>query len=226
MTTSDSGSDWAGSLRRLKESLPEVKGSIPTPSPMPSSSTGRKAKAATSGAVPTAGTGRGAAGVVATASELQARRRRTARQIGLPEEAASLVPLLGSALVIEAKPRDGTHGHEGWEITAWPKAECADEVAAARRALAPWLEPVDADHAMAMLAEMSLLTKRAATDDDTSEATVRLYAQRLGQYPLDVVGHVLNDWTATKVFWPAWAELQERLDARMRNRRALWAALQ
>jgi hypothetical protein len=134
------------------------------------------------------------------------------------------VPLLGCALAIVSNSRFAADGFDGAEFTATVRDDPA-AVDAARRALAPWLEPVGLDVALAALGELSVLTKRKAGDADGDDLTMLAYARRLAEYPRDAVEHVLTGWAASQVFWPAWAELQAALDRRVRVRRQFARAL-
>jgi hypothetical protein len=151
-----------------------------------------------------------------------AQRKKTARQIGLPEAAASLVPLLGYALEITARDCYAGRELDGFEYSA-TRRDAPHAVAAARAALAPWLEPIDHDEALAMLVELSVITKRREGDDMSEELTLAVYARRVAEYPRDAVADVLGNWAG--VFWPAWAELQARLDRKVRARRVFAQAL-
>lgn len=221
--TNDSGSQPNGSLRPMKSILPAVSGSIPTPSSTPTGSGGPRARDDAKPAPPEAGLQRGAAGAVETQSaEVAERRRKVARQIGLPEAAASLVPLLGRSLEIEARDVYAGRELDGFEYSATVKGD-AQAVDAARRALAPWLAPTPRERAIAMLGELAVLTKRREGDADLDDLALHVYAARVAQYPLDAVEDVLRNWAGT--FWPAWAELQARLDRKVRARRVFARAL-
>lgn len=225
MTPSDSDYHPDGGPRPISASLPKLKASTPMPSPTRSSSTGPKARAEHSSAPRTVGTGHGAAGAVAMPSaEVEERRRKTARQIGLPEAAASLVPLLGRSLAISARDVYAGREFDGYEYTATLRDDAQPgEIEAARRALARWLDPITREKAVAMLAELSVLTKRREGDADLDDLALNVYVARLAEYPLDVVEGVLRSWGGT--FWPAWAELQAALDRKTRARRVFAKAL-
>jgi hypothetical protein len=223
MTSNDTDFPPTGGLRPINASLPKLSGSTPTPSPKPSSSGGSRARDARSSAATTAGASHGAAGAVATQTAgVEARRRKVARQIGLPEAAASLVPLLGSALDIAARDVYAGRELDGFEFTATAKDD-ARAIEAAREALRPWLKPMQADDALRLIAELALITKRREGDDTTDEATVAAYARRLAEYPTDAAAEVVRTWGG--VFWPAWAELQAHLDRKVRARRVFAKAL-
>ncbi len=223
MNPNDSGSRANGSPQPMKSILPAALASIPKPSPTPTGFGGARARADEKRAVPRDGQPPGADGAVATQSaEVEARRRTVARQIGLPEAAASLVPLLGSALAITARDVYAGRELDGFEYSATIKGD-AQAVDAARRALAPWLVLISIDDALAMLAELAAITKRREGDDMGDEVTMAAYARRVAEYPRDAVESVLGNWGG--VFWPAWAELQAHLDRKVRARRVFARAL-
>lgn len=223
MASTDTDSPRDGSLRPISGSLPKLKASTPTQSARPSSSTGARARDERSSAPRAVGTSHGATGAVAMPSaEVEARRRTVARQIGLPEAAASLVPLLGYALDIKARDVYAGREVDGYEFTATAKDD-THAVEAARQALAPWLVPMTGDDALRMIAELAVVTKRREGDEASDEATVAAYARRLAEYPRDVGDDVVRNWGG--VFWPAWAELQAHLDRRVRARRVFAKAL-
>lgn len=126
-----------------------------------------------------------------------------------------MVPLLGSALVIETSSRWAENGFEGAEYRA-SRRDDPQAIEAAREALTPWLVPISRKSAFAMLAELSVLTKRREGSDASEDLTMAVYASRLGRYPEDVVESVLRSWYG--VFWPAWVELQGPLDRRVAPR--------
>ena len=126
--------------------------------------------------------------------------------------------------------RFGVHGFDGVAISAAPRRDLDADASArvcrdAGDALQPWLEPIGVDKAIGMLAELAVLTKRRADDDASADLTLSAYAQRLAQFPADVVEQVLHGWVSANVFWPAWAELQLAIDRRMAGRLAIKRAL-
>ena len=75
----------------------------------------------------------------------------------------------------------------------------------------------------AWLAELSLITARRADTPEADELRLVAYANRLAEYPADVVrGAVLGK---TWHFWPTWAELQAACEELIAPRRAMIAAL-
>ena len=79
---------------------------------------------------------------------------------------------------------------------------------------------------VALLTRLKLETKSRAEDGGDMQGQLESYARRIAEYPEDVVRHVLETQSAIEKFWPAWAELKERLDLKSGYRRKLLHALQ
>lgn len=75
------------------------------------------------------------------------------------------------------------------------------------------------------LTELALLTKAAADDDETHQMRAAAYIQRVQRYPTDAVIHVCQAWADHNKFFPAWAELREKLESRIETRRLMLSAL-
>ena len=52
-------------------------------------------------------------------------------------------------------------------------------------------------------------------------AQLQLYARKLSAYPADIVRKVLSTQDTISKWWPAWADLQDRLEVYMKERRVL-----
>jgi len=76
------------------------------------------------------------------------------------------------------------------------------------------------------LAELRVLTKAKAEDQHDLKFLLRVYADRLGEWPADVVAHVLRTQPSVSRWWPAWEELQDRLELYARKRRTRLKALE
>lgn len=74
-----------------------------------------------------------------------------------------------------------------------------------------FLSPAEAAHIEQWLAELSVISAKRVDDDFSEELRLTAYTRRLGEYPADMVRHVLlvERWR----FFPTWQELAERLDA-------------
>lgn len=76
------------------------------------------------------------------------------------------------------------------------------------------------------LAELSVLTARPPTDDDTADLQLHAYTERLRQYPADVALSALRHSANECRFWPSWSELRELCERDARWRREAIEALE
>jgi hypothetical protein len=87
------------------------------------------------------------------------------------------------------------------------------------------LEPASHDRLEQALAVLSVTIAKRASDADTDDLQLTVYAARLRQHPSDAALQVLADWPLTNKFWPTWCELEAELRAASRWRRDALAAL-
>jgi hypothetical protein len=71
------------------------------------------------------------------------------------------------------------------------------------------------------LAKLSVLTKRRNDGDIDTKLLIAAYAEKLNDYPADVVRFVLKGAANQNKFFPAWAELYEHLEFWGRDRMEL-----
>lgn len=88
------------------------------------------------------------------------------------------------------------------------------------------MQPMSQNEIVALLTQMKLETKSRAEDGGDVQGQFVAYARRIAEYPADVVREVLGTQSGRGIFWPAWAELKERLDAKSSYRRKLLHALE
>lgn len=79
---------------------------------------------------------------------------------------------------------------------------------------------------MALLTRMHTETKTRPEHEFDLQAKLQVYAENLAAYPADVVRHVLRTQSSVGVFWPAWAELKDRLEMHASYRARLLHALE
>lgn len=99
-------------------------------------------------------------------------------------------------------------------------APCADSDAA-RMALTAYERaclPAPEQRLYAELASLRVLTKAGQASDEDIRLQIQVYARRLAEYPGDVALHVLRTQPDMEKWWPAWAELKDRLDLHSRKR--------
>jgi hypothetical protein len=86
--------------------------------------------------------------------------------------------------------------------------------------------PMDQRKTLGLLGELKLLTiPRTGDDPEEIRAQILIYARKLADYPADAVHEVLTTQADQSKFWPAWAELKDRLDARTWQRTEAMKAL-
>jgi len=100
------------------------------------------------------------------------------------------------------------------------------EITTARRILERSLTPISGNEALDLLTELKALTRPQAgqTTQDVAEQ-LKAYLKRVMPYPADVVRHVLTTQPADSPWWPAWQELQDRLEVHTYRRRMMFKAL-
>lgn len=77
-----------------------------------------------------------------------------------------------------------------------------------------------------MLVTMRVTTRSKAESSALVDLQLEVYAQKLQDWPADVVRSVLAAWPDTNVFWPSWAELVALMEPLTRKRRALLEVLE
>jgi hypothetical protein len=87
------------------------------------------------------------------------------------------------------------------------------------------LSPMSMSEAQKLLGKLRILTKVRAESVDDIRATFAIYAQELAEFPADVVRKVLTTQHKISKWWPAWAELEDRLRFYARTRHNLHNAL-
>ena len=72
--------------------------------------------------------------------------------------------------------------------------------------------PAPNDVILKELAAMRILTKGKAEDSADRKFTIAVYAEKLAQWPGDVVLHVLRTQPSMCKWWPSWSDLEDRLE--------------
>lgn len=138
---------------------------------------------------------------------------------------ASLTSLLGSRPVPKWEDKISEGGWDG-VVTGFALPTMTEETRA--RAIATVrhsLTPMTQSECLGLLGELKLLTKCRPEHTYDLEAQIAIYERRLQEYPADVVRKVLTTQPNMGIFWPAWAELKERLDVHSARRRVLLSTL-
>jgi hypothetical protein len=98
-------------------------------------------------------------------------------------------------------------------------------VSQAKQVLERSLTPMDGEKCLDLLTEMKRLTRPSPGSTVDLEEQLVAYLKRLMEYPADVVFYVLTTQPETSPWWPAWAELKERLEVLTHRRRLMLAGL-
>ena len=72
---------------------------------------------------------------------------------------------------------------------------------------------------LGLLGELKLTTASNAAAD--VEAQIRIYAQKLENYPADIVRNCLKSQSQKSKWWPTWFDLQEQLDVDTKERKLI-----
>lgn len=111
----------------------------------------------------------------------------------------------------------------GFEMTGAPPAgDVHSALETLRKAMAPAPTRVIASE----IARLRVMTKSRAESDEDLQLMAAAYVEELAAYPADVVIDACRTWARREKFWPAWHELQEMLDRRVKKRRAMLEALE
>ena len=98
------------------------------------------------------------------------------------------------------------------------------DLATARAVVERSLTPSDPETVRNSLAAMAAMVKMTGDDGETEAFRMRVYARKLAEYPADAVDYACQRWCEHNIFWPAWAELRDLLEARVAERRMMLAA--
>lgn len=99
------------------------------------------------------------------------------------------------------------------------------ELTSAKQVLASSLMPMTGEKCLDLLTEMKAMTRPSPGTTADIEAQMVAYLKRLMDYPADVVNYVLTTQPDYSPWWPAWAELKERLEMHTYRRRMMMTAL-
>ena len=219
----ESNSPKTGGPRSMAEIMPWTRALIPKPSPRLSLTTSPKAGGDQKREHLTVGGDVGVSGATPTPSE----SRGPLAVFDLPPQAATLQHSLAPLIVWGEASVYGSHGYESTRITdvkVRPRADpmYVDQCLGKLLALC---EPSGSVFAAKKLAELRALTVHRARDGVDVDVMATAYTQRLAEYPADVVADACDSWANANQFWPAWAELKDACDRKMRGRKQLRDAL-
>jgi hypothetical protein len=79
---------------------------------------------------------------------------------------------------------------------------------------------------MAELGRLRICTASRSSGTEDTKLMVRVYTDRIAQFPEDVAVWVIRQWSETEKWWPSLGELVTRMDELMVERRAILAELE
>ena len=88
------------------------------------------------------------------------------------------------------------------------------------------MAPMGQNELVKCLGQMKVLTAAKNAGEADLKLVLSAYASKLMNWPADVVREVLETQPSRSKWWPAWADLVERLNELAAPRKALMAALQ
>jgi hypothetical protein len=95
---------------------------------------------------------------------------------------------------------------------------------ACSQTVAELLAPADEESLLSWLGRLGTLVAKKERDGDTTELELLSYAQKLQEWPGDVVREVLNRYPDEHKWWPEWATLRAMLAEAASERMAIAAA--
>lgn len=98
-----------------------------------------------------------------------------------------------------------------WQLVQVPDLPESDR-ATAMSILEAACQPMRKREIVAGLGRVKAMTVSRAEDDVSTAVRFEIYVEELAKWPADVVRHVLESQPRMSKFWPAWAELEERLE--------------
>lgn len=110
------------------------------------------------------------------------------------------------------------------ELTKAPLT--ADQRETAAKIIRASMRPLDDAHAVGLLTKLSTLSPPRDDANEIAGLRFAAFAERLRDYPGDIVAAALDEWPDHCEFWPRWKDLKEILDVRRSERAALLGAIE
>ncbi len=138
---------------------------------------------------------------------------------------ASLPPSVRSALRENVREWSGSHGFDfellGFHFAGAPEADVRAGLAVLEAIDRPCPLPI----AEKAIATLRVRTKARAGDAADTALMLAIFSEDVGDYPPDVVVDGCKGWARSEKWFPAWAELKDYLDRRVKRRRLMAEAL-
>lgn len=216
-----SGSMWPGLPHELSESMRKNAESILMGPPSASETTSSRPAVALHGS--SIGTLPSASGAAASATQ------------GLAREAALALAALSERDLnrMVEDIRKACLGSRVEPMETWEQGESrlvgycayrgatADDLDRCARELAPFMERCPVEIAAQELARLGVACVPRRDDGDQGALRAAVFVDLVTPYPADAVIWACRDWADYNTFFPAWAELRQRLESRVKRRRAL-----
>jgi hypothetical protein len=96
-----------------------------------------------------------------------------------------------------------------------------DDIEGARDILLQACAASERNTVMAELGRLRLVTSSRNSGTEDTKLMVRVYTDRIAQFPEDVAVWVIRQWSEAEKWWPSLGELVTRMDGLMVERRAM-----
>lgn len=120
----------------------------------------------------------------------------------------------------------GPHGWDGdldrYELSPIPNG---GDLAKAELVMRAAMAPPQGRVIKAELARLRATTISRAAEQSDLALSFAAYAESFAEYPADIVINTCRYWSRNEKWWPALAELRERMDRKFRRRRLLAQAI-
>lgn len=130
-----------------------------------------------------------------------------------------------SALAENVREWSGSHGFDfelkGFHFAGAPEADVRAGLAILEAIDRPCPLPI----AEKAIATLRVRTKARAGDAADTALMLAIFSEDVGDYPPDVVVDACKGWARSEKWFPAWSELKEYLDRRVKRRRLMAEAL-
>lgn len=153
----------------------------------------------------------------ATLPQLNSQPAHMARQPAIRNTQEAVRRLRESGLSPSFERHGGSMTVSGVKLNPGPLVEWEK----CSQTIAELLAPADEETLITLLVRLGSLVAKKERDGETTEIELLAYAQKLQEWPGDVVREVLNRYPDEHKWWPEWATLRGLLAAAASERMAL-----